>query len=62
MDDERVYCAADEYFGAGRKMRFAVKRKTYSFSYICYSYERFSAGDERVESARSNLRPTQLHI
>ena len=29
---------------------------------LCVSDERYIAGDERVENARSNFNPTQLHV
>ena len=50
IDDECVYCAADEHLGARRK------------NAVCTIGERFSAGGERFESARSNFLPTQLHV
>ena len=32
------------------------------FAFLYFSDERLSAGDERVESSRSNFHPTQPHV
>ena len=61
VDDERIYCTADEHYGVGRKDAFCTIAQN-AFFLLYYSDERFSAGDERVESTHSNFHPTQLHI
>ena len=50
IDDKRIYCAADEHFGAGSKAQN-------TFFLLYYSDNRFSAGDKHVESSCSNFRP-----
>ena len=52
---------ADEHFTAGRKNVFSAIAPN-SFFCLYFSDERFSAGDKRIESARSNFHPTQLHM
>ena len=46
-----------QYFGAGRKNAFYASDKRFSAG-----DERFSAWGKRVESARSNFRPKQVHM
>ena len=33
-----------------------------AFFFLYYNDDRFSVGDERIESVRSNFHPTQLHM